>query len=263
MPDLPDKSTQCQCPAFGFCERHGCFKNAHQWRLCQLRGDYFNSWEQHGPSWKKEKPATPESVAQYAGAGLSFGVCVLGRDPSGHNTELCYASIVADGFTNVTAVTNTDTRHAEKPATRATLWDLWRIALRKAIDIARASVIVVVSDANQCPLGSREILDRELWPSPRAGCVGIFGNQAGSSGMVLSNRETLLLQDTWVIPRHVAVPMLVAAMRTPDTRPGLFVADYIEQHHLEFWVYNTAFCKRVEGAALGVYDKPEQHTHPV
>lgn len=37
--------TPCDCTGPGFCERHGCHKSRHWWRLCRSRFDRFQEWE--------------------------------------------------------------------------------------------------------------------------------------------------------------------------------------------------------------------------
>jgi hypothetical protein len=44
------RSTPCECPVAGFCERHQCQKTEHWHTLCRTRADYFDLWEQgRGP----------------------------------------------------------------------------------------------------------------------------------------------------------------------------------------------------------------------
>lgn len=43
-------TTECDCPAPGFCPRHKCDKHSWWWTLCRTRPDYFMAWEEgRGP----------------------------------------------------------------------------------------------------------------------------------------------------------------------------------------------------------------------
>ena len=45
------KSTPCECPMAGYCERHGVNKSAHLHKLCQNHIGYFVMWEDcQGPN---------------------------------------------------------------------------------------------------------------------------------------------------------------------------------------------------------------------
>jgi hypothetical protein len=44
------KSTPCECPAAGYCKRHGIEKSTHLHKLCQNHIGYFSMWEEcRGP----------------------------------------------------------------------------------------------------------------------------------------------------------------------------------------------------------------------
>ena len=49
--------TPCECTGPGFCERHGCHKSRHWWRLCRTRYDRFREWEAgEGPGQEEGSP---------------------------------------------------------------------------------------------------------------------------------------------------------------------------------------------------------------
>jgi len=48
---MENKTTPCECPMAGFCQRHGVHKSAHLHKLCQNHIGYFTMWEDcHGPN---------------------------------------------------------------------------------------------------------------------------------------------------------------------------------------------------------------------
>ena len=47
MPSDPVRNlTGCECPAYGWCERHACEKGYVMWQLCRRDRAYFQAWEQ-------------------------------------------------------------------------------------------------------------------------------------------------------------------------------------------------------------------------
>ena len=48
---MEGKTTPCECPMAGFCQRHGINKSTHLHKLCQNHIGYFNMWEEcKGPN---------------------------------------------------------------------------------------------------------------------------------------------------------------------------------------------------------------------
>ena len=48
---MNEKTTPCECPLAGFCNRHGVQKSSHLHKLCQNHIGYFNMWERcQGPN---------------------------------------------------------------------------------------------------------------------------------------------------------------------------------------------------------------------
>ena len=48
---MEGKTTPCECPMVGFCQRHGINKSPHLHKLCQNHIGYFNMWEScRGPN---------------------------------------------------------------------------------------------------------------------------------------------------------------------------------------------------------------------
>jgi hypothetical protein len=43
--DAAEKSTDCECPVAGWCNRHNMTKTEHLHRLCRTDGGYFGLWE--------------------------------------------------------------------------------------------------------------------------------------------------------------------------------------------------------------------------
>ncbi|QDU39657.1 hypothetical protein Mal4_40030 [Maioricimonas rarisocia] len=72
--------TQCVCSGPGFCRRHQCRKTLHWYRLCRMRADYFQLWEQgRGPG--QLRPGEPGLATQV----VNFGRAVLKHVANGRN----------------------------------------------------------------------------------------------------------------------------------------------------------------------------------
>ena len=52
--------TDCDCVGPGVCDRHGCTKTPHWYRLCRSRRDYFQLWEEgRGPGQSRDADRSP------------------------------------------------------------------------------------------------------------------------------------------------------------------------------------------------------------
>lgn len=60
-----EKSTPCECPMAGYCQRHGVEKSTHLHKLCKNHIGYFSMWEEcRGPKQNPNDCTRPSTVIQ-------------------------------------------------------------------------------------------------------------------------------------------------------------------------------------------------------